>query len=143
MPDFVSIKPQTVQCVPKNPDKCEVEQTCSGNDSEYSKDPKVWGPILWKYLHTSSINFPQNPSPQQINGMKQMLCNLQWSIPCENCSMHFGKYIEKHRQNMDKICSNRDSLFAFIVDAHNQVNKRYGKKVLSVEEARKLYPILN
>lgn len=113
--------------------------TCKGNGGKYSKDPTVWGKHLWYYLHTSAANYPQHPSKQQKDGMKNWLCSLKWTMPCENCSMHFGKYIEKHRSSLDDICSSRDKLFTFLVDVHNQVNKRTGKPQMGIDEAVKLY----
>ena len=105
-----------------------------------SKNPKNWGPHLWYYLHTSAANFPKNPNKSQRRNMKQWLSTLATTIPCENCSSHYGAYINKHRHSLDDICSDKDKLFNFLVDCHNQVNKRHNKKIVNYDEARKMYP---
>jgi Erv1 / Alr family len=107
--------------------------------SKWSSNPKEWGPHLWFYLHTAAANYPLKPSNEQKKGMKDWLCSLKYTIPCGNCSQHYGAYIQNHLDEMDTICSSRDQLFAFLVGIHNKVNKRSGKPEISVEQARKLY----
>ena len=60
-------------------------------------------------------------------------------VPCVTSKEHATAFIEKHRNKLNDICSNRDSVFNFFVDFHNQVNKRYGKSVLSYEEVYAIY----
>lgn len=102
-------------------------------------DPTLWGPHLWAYLHYSAINYPTKPTRKQQQDMKEWLCCLSATIPCKNCSTHYNKYIEQHRSQMDNICSSRDKLFNFLVDIHNKVNKRNGKREISYEEAKQIY----
>jgi hypothetical protein len=108
-----------------------------------SKDPTNWGPHLWYYLHTSAANYPENPSPEQQHNMKQWLITLSTTIPCTNCSGHYSSYINKHRNKLDDICSDKHKLFDFLVDCHNQVNIRNKKPHVSYEEARKIFPVSN
>ena len=107
--------------------------------AQWPSNPTTWGPHLWYYLHTAAANYPANPSQEQKDGMKELLCNLKWSIPCQNCSKHFGDYIEKNRTNLDTICSKRDDLFNFLHEIHNKVNARTGKPILTREEAWAIY----
>lgn len=102
-------------------------------------DPKIWGPNLWRYLHYSSMNYPEKPTAHQSKAMKEFLCNLTVTIPCKKCSMHYDNYIKKHKNQLDNICKNKNQLIKFLIDCHNQVNIRNGKKVLSYEDAMKLY----
>ena len=104
-----------------------------------SADPTKWGPHLWAYLHYSAINYPHKPSKEQKEAMKDWLTCLSATIPCKNCSHHYGKYIQKHTNELDDICSSKNKLFNFLVDIHNKVNKRNGKREISYEEARWIY----
>ena len=117
----------------KQPDKKTIKK------NQWSRDPKQWGPHLWFYLHTAAANYPVNPSQAQKNGMKEWLCSLRWTIPCSNCSNHFGKYIEKHSSELDDVCSSRDKLFSFLHEIHNKVNERKNKPLMTLEKARELY----
>lgn len=100
---------------------------------------EIFGPVVWKLLHNTAINYPLCPSDYVKNQMKNFILSLTVLIPCEKCRGHTAKYIEKHRDKLDEIVSSRDNLFAFFVDFHNQVNKRYNKPIISVNEAIKLY----
>ena len=104
-----------------------------------SSDPKVWGPHLWKYMHCAAANYPENPSPKQVNDMVVWLQTLTTTIPCQQCQKHYGQYINSHVNTLHDICSSRDRLFNFIVDIHNQVNKRNNKPAISYDEAKRLY----
>ena len=104
-----------------------------------SADPTLWGPHLWAYLHYSAINYPIRPTQQQQQQMKNWLICLSSTIPCKNCSTHYSKYIRQHKQDLDIICSSRDTLFNFLVDIHNKVNKRNGKPEVSYKEARNIF----
>ncbi len=121
-------------------DDC-AENKCPSSSKDWSSDPMQWGPHLWYYLHTAANNYPLQPSPEQQQGMKNWLCSLQWTIPCKNCSNHYSKYIEASRNQLDDVCANKDKLFAFLVDIHNKVNLENGKGAMSVEEAKKMYPV--
>lgn len=120
------------------PAKCSSHKPIIKSKS-WSNDPKQWGPHLWYYLHTAAANYPLKPSQAQKQGMKEWLCSLRWTIPCKNCSDHYGKYIQDHRDELDMICSTRDTLFAFLHKIHNKVNKRYNKPEMSLSEAKKIY----
>jgi hypothetical protein len=103
-----------------------------------SANPKTWGPHLWFYLHTMANNYPQHPDSNRKNRMKNWISSLGGTIPCNNCSMHFDKYISN--ANLDKVCASRTDLQNFLVDIHNIVNSRTGKPTLSRSEASNLYP---
>ena len=102
-------------------------------------DPRDWGPHLWYYLHCATANFPEHPTSQQRDSMVAWLVALQHTIPCASCKKHYGAHIQKHRAQLPAICSSRDSVFAFCVDLHNIVNRRYGKPEMSIDEARSIY----
>jgi hypothetical protein len=106
---------------------------------KWTRDPKLWGPHLWAYLHYSASNYPDNPTEEQIKEMMNWLTCLPVTIPCSECSKHYKNYIQQNRTNLPAICSTKNNLFRFLVDIHNKVNERYGKPKLSYEDAWKLY----
>jgi hypothetical protein len=101
--------------------------------------PEVWGPALWFLLHNSSYNYDEKASPLAIERMKNFILGLPIMIPCKNCREHATAHIEKNIDNLEDVCSGRDSLFNFFVDFHNHVNKRYNKPEISYSDAKKLY----
>jgi len=118
----------------------QMEETCkSKENSLFSKNPKQWGPSLWHYLHTAAYHYPENPEPERVQQMKQLLCSLSASIPCMKCSKHYEENISPYRPQLDDICSCRDKLFKFLVDLHNKVNIQNGKPTISYNEAESMY----
>jgi hypothetical protein len=102
-------------------------------------DPKVWGPPFWFSLHVSSVYYPIEASPMVKERMKNRILAIPYEIPCEKCRTHAIAYIEENRDRLDNIVNGRESLGKFYVDFHNQVNKRYGKRIWTYEEAYKYY----
>lgn len=106
---------------------------------QWKNDPSDWGSHLWYYLHYSAAKYPLNPSPQQAKQMEDWLCSLPITIPCRKCSVHYNQYINSHKSELNGICKNKDRLFEFLVDIHNEVNKKNGKPIMSYENARRMY----
>lgn len=104
-----------------------------------TSDPKVWGPAFWFSLHVSAAHYPVSASPIVRERMKGRILALPYEVPCKACRPHAIAFIEKHRANLDQIVSGRDELVKFYVNFHNQVNKRYGKKEWTTEEAKVYY----
>jgi len=102
-------------------------------------DPKVWGPAFWFSLHVSAAHYPLEASPIVKERMKGRILAIHYEIPCATCRPHAVAYIEKNRDNLDKIVSGRHALGKFYVDFHNQVNKRYNKPEWTYEQAYKVY----
>lgn len=100
-------------------------------------DPDVFGPPFWFVLHNAAATYPINPTPYVRNGMKQILINLPLMVPCTRCKEHFYNFVKN--SNIDDAVSSKEKLFSFFVTVHNYVNKRYGKREMSVGEAKLLY----
>lgn len=122
--------------IEKSVNMCSATGSCK---NDWKKDPTLWGPHLWYYLHYSAANYPSNPNKQEIEAMKNWLCSLPVTIPCENCSKHYNAYINKNKSKLDDICSDKQKLFNFLVDIHNKVNQRNGKPEMSYEDAWNMY----
>lgn len=105
----------------------------------WSRDPRRWGPHLWSYMHYAAANYPDKPTPKEIHAMMDWLCALPVTIPCDSCKSHYAKYIERHKPILHDICSSRDSLFKFLVDIHNKVNKRNNKPEMTYDQAVHLF----
>lgn len=118
----------------------EIEYTLeyeTGNVNTFN--PQIWGPSYWFNLHISATYYPLSASPIVKDRMKGRILAIPYEIPCAKCRGHAIAFIEKHRDKLDTIVSGRHELGRFYVDFHNQVNKRYGKKEWTYEEAYKLY----
>ena len=104
-----------------------------------TKDPRVWGQPFWIMLHISSAHYPHKASPICAQRTKEFILSLPYILPCEGCSEHAQKFIDNHTDQLEYITSGRTHLFRFFVNFHNYVNERYGKKIMTEEEAFALY----
>lgn len=102
-------------------------------------DPNVWGPSFWFILHNGAAHYPIRASPIVVENTKGFIKSIPEMLPCKTCSVHARTFIDKNEKDMNMITSGRDRYFKFYVDFHNEVNKRNGKRVMSLEEARKMY----
>ena len=101
--------------------------------------PDVFGPPFWFTLHNGANKYPENPNKIVQKKMKDFIIAIPIMLPCLKCKDHATSYIESNLEKLDKIVSSRKNLFNFFVDFHNYVNKTYGKRIFTYEEATDLY----
>lgn len=83
--------------------------------------------LLWKELHTYEIKNSER-NDEWFNGFTQ-------KIPCGECKKHWLDMIKEYPPDF----SNQKAYFEWSVKVHNIVNKRLGKKEISVEEALSIW----
>ena len=101
--------------------------------------PSVWGPSYWFNLHVAAAHYPINPSPIVKNLMKWRILAIPYEVPCAVCKSHIHSFLDSRRNQLEEAVSSRDNLIKFYVDFHNQVNKRYCKRLWTYEEAKAFY----
>ena len=87
----------------------------------------VWGPMGWMTLHSISLLYPDNPSPNDKQILQSFLSDFANSITCPHCEKHFKTMFENYRKLHPEWSSSKFNLFLFIARAHNTVNKRLEK----------------
>ena len=100
-------------------------------------DPTVWGPKLWFVIHTMALNYSDNPTYEDKRVMEEFFNNLKSSIPCHKCRIHYKQRLE--RDPIINHLDNKQALFKYTVDLHNQVNKSLNKKILNYNEVVEIY----
>lgn len=98
-------------------------------------DPNVWGPGAWTFLHSVTLNYPKKPNYLDKQRYSQFFHNLQFVLPCPICQEHYQSNVRNNPIKLDS----RDELVAWLVDIHNQVNRKNGKKMWSLNEFYKKY----
>lgn len=102
-----------------------------------SYDPDFFGPALWFSIHNASTTYPDSPDFVTKQNMKTLLSNMYLLIPCQLCRLHWNQTLSK--ANLDVVVSCRETLFTFLVHAHNQVNTMTKKPLMSLEQAKDVY----
>ena len=98
-------------------------------------DPNVWGEKCWFFLHTISLNFPDNPSMQDKKAYINYLQSLGNVLPCSVCKKHYTDYIKKHKPNVNS----KSEFVRWVLNLHNDVNQRNNKEPWNYEDLLKKY----
>lgn len=98
-------------------------------------NPEIWGPPLWYQMHMKTFNY--NPKTSDKKNIIQYFENIKNVLPCEKCKKHYESYLTARPVKF--YLNSRDDLIHWLIDLHNEVNARTGKKILSYKEARSLY----
>lgn len=101
--------------------------------------PTVWGPHFWFTLHLGAYHYPLNASTICVQRTSGFVLGIPYMLPCEECRTHALLFITSHVNELDEVCSGRNSLFNFYVDFHNAVNRRQHKKTYTYSEAYEMY----
>ncbi len=99
--------------------------------------PEVWGPHAWIFLHTITFNYPSNPSNEDKRYHKELFENLKYTLPCKKCAKHYSENLLKYP--IDSALDSREKFIEWLIDIHNEVNKKNGKRIYSYEEVHKIY----
>jgi hypothetical protein len=128
----ISLPQSTIQKEEYTPKQLTIQKT--RKTIKNTRNPNVWGPGLWSFLHISSINYiPDSIEKRKMT--RDFIISLPFMLPCNDCSEHAKKYVADSTDKLNEICSSRDNLFRFYVDFHNFVNFKHHKKMYSYQEA--------
>jgi hypothetical protein len=96
--------------------------------------PTKWGNCGWKFIHSITLNYPENPTNDDKDNYVNFFYSLIYILPCDSC----GNNLKNHYKKLpldEKSLTNRYTLVKWGIDLHNIVNQSIGKKTLSYELA--------
>jgi len=117
-------------------------------------DTSIWGPPLWKVLHTASVFAT---SDAQKGAFAAVLDALRSGIPCPECSGHYGQWHSAHPVRTTTVHTRRHiskmfrvsmiqtttvtwaPLVAWVLDLHNDVNVRRGVGMWTADQVTAAY----
>jgi FAD-linked sulfhydryl oxidase len=82
-------------------------------------------------LHCIVMTYPARPSAKKQQEMVDFLKSFGRVLPCKICRKNFDQYLQKNPIRAETRIKLRD----WVIDLHNAINKRLGKRVLSHTEA--------
>ena len=98
-------------------------------------EPTIWGPSAWSFLHTITFNYPENPTDIEKQKYYTFFNSLKNVLPCPLCKEHYIQNFETIPIRLE----NRESLIEWLIDIHNEVNRKNGKRELSYNEVYHIY----
>lgn len=101
-------------------------------------DTLFWGPGFWIALHSITFDYPTHPSEQDKVNYKNFFHDLKYVLPCASCRAHYKEGLETNFP-IEPALKNRETLSKWLVDFHNNVNKRLGKPIVSYESVKEKY----
>jgi hypothetical protein len=112
-------------------------------------EPSIWGPHGWFFLHSITMNYPENPTEIDKLNYKTFFNSLGKVLPCSICQNNFHKHT--HLYNIDNALNSRKDLVIWLFNIHNEANKSLKKKKITyeqfIEKYKKIYsnklPIYN
>lgn len=95
--------------------------------------PPTWGPLFHDVLWFLAENYPDGPTETQQQSMQLLLRHLYANLPCLACMIDASLYVQLNPPTL----TSRPVFTQWIVDQHNYINQKLGKKHdWTVEEAR-------
>ena len=99
-----------------------------------------WGPKIWSILHITSFSYPSEPTVHDKHIMYNFYHSLKHLLPCPRCKTHFAESLQYHMNDVEcETLQSRRNLSYYVVELHNEVNKRNGKEEWSYERAEGHY----
>lgn len=99
--------------------------------------PSLWGSHGWIFLHTITMNYPNNPTPNDKLIYGNFFKSLSTILPCAKCAHNYSLHLQEYP--IDDALESKDSLVNWLIDIHNEVNETLQKPILSYDEVMKLY----
>ncbi|KAJ4380115.1 hypothetical protein N0V86_004424 [Didymella sp. IMI 355093] len=93
------------------------------------------GRAAWKLLHTNFARFPEKPTDEEKEALRQYVHLFQRLYPCGECAEHFGQVLKKYPPQV----SSQKAAAQWGCFVHNVVNKRLKKPEFDCEEIAKHY----
>jgi len=88
--------------------------------------PETWGSVLWKLMHMITLTYKKNPRLKDKQRMQAFFYSLLNIIPNKVYKEEFEKQLILTPLD-DNILVCRCNLIKWLVNIHNQVNKKLGK----------------
>ena len=102
-----------------------------------AQTPNEWGPPLWYKLHMKTLRYPKVANYKEKVLAIKYFKEIEKLLPCEKCKIHYRQNLESNP--VEYHVDTRDELVRWLINLHNKVNAQTGKRILSYEEAIRLY----
>lgn len=114
--------------------------------------PTHWGRTTWDMLFKLAADYPHarecaddDAYPRAVvrerrRAWRQLLTSLPGTMTCGVCSHHFAKFLARDGgRPLERALRDRESLFAWLHEAKDEVNKRNGRRSPSLRRTRRRY----
>lgn len=103
-------------------------------------NPQIWGPSTWLFLHSITLNYPNNPTKLEQNQCILFFESLASQLPCMKCQYHYKLLLKKYPIHF--FVNSKQRLIEWLIFIHNCVNISIGKPIFRFEQFKKKYLLL-
>ena len=89
----------------------------------------IWGPAGWLFLHSITLNYPENPTQLDKDNYSVFFASIQNTLPCEKCKEHYKNNIYENPIRLNS----REDLVKWLIEIHNEVNKNNNKPIFTYD----------
>jgi len=100
-------------------------------------EPNIWGPDAWTFLHSITLNYPDNPTIQDKKYYLDFFNILPNLLPCSICRQNLSKHLSD--LPIKFYLNNKLNLCKWLVEIHNKTNKDLGKKTITYSKFLEIY----
>tara|TARA_Y100000996_G_scaffold15300_1_gene11732 strand:+ start:234 stop:692 length:459 start_codon:yes stop_codon:yes gene_type:complete len=100
-------------------------------------DPNVWGNHAWIFLHSVTMNYPDNPSIYDRENYYNFFNSLIYVLPCGICKDNYKSNL--HKYPLLQYLDSKKTLVKWFVKIHNEVNLELGKSEMQYEKVIEKY----
>lgn len=92
-------------------------------------DVRLWGPDAWNTMHAITYSYPKHsPTAENKRDMTEFFEAIADVLPCFECRKHFKSMLRRYP--ITEHLGTRHDLTRWLVDRHNDVNRRLGKPIV-------------
>jgi hypothetical protein len=119
--------------VEKKVEKVEkVEKKVEKVEEKSIKIEKHWGSSVWEVFHLLTLTFDENKRDKYI----EFFAAVSYILPCQICVDHYKKMLIDTNYLMER---DKEEMINWMVNLHNNVNKRIGKREYTIMEVKGIY----
>lgn len=96
-------------------------------------DPKLWGRPAWDFLFYIALSYPDIPTNEEKNIMRQFLNNVGQVLPCVTCRYNYSNNIKKYPIT-DASINSRYNLINWLLVIHNEIRMTQEKSILTYND---------
>jgi hypothetical protein len=117
--------------------KEEVHQWCAVGEKPCFRNPTVWGPPTWFFLHSLTLALPKEVPPDEQAKIKSLMESLPDLLPCPSCGVNLKEHMKE--EPIEPNLASRDKMVTWMLHIHNRVNNLLGKRAWTEQEMRAEY----
>ena len=100
-------------------------------------EANIWGPNAWLFLHSITLNYPDNPTVNTKKIYSDFFNSLSNILPCDICKTNFKKHLSQYPIRFH--LNSKENLCKWLVKIHNLTNIDNKKSTISYENFLKNY----